>query len=147
MATSPTTQPGQEDLAAFLPHGTGIGYTVSNVPPAPPPPYVPTFIENAAISVPGGGSFRLNRYYFATPETANYLVVRYGLLGAIAKDVNYGTITVNVQQELVVLPNGAQYPAGLLAWAFIEWPEDKNPGQADAWIKTAIANLMARGAK
>ncbi len=135
--------------AIFVPQGIGLGMPQNSAPPPAPPPFKPTFVEDVEITVPDegdvkGGTFRYNSEYFATAETADYLVKRYGLVGAIAVPVSYGMYTVNVPQEMVVLPNGSAYPAGLLAQAFVEWPEDKDPGVADTWVRQAIANLLAR---
>ena len=131
-------------LGPFLPHGTGPGYTTSNDPVPTQPPYVPTFRTDVTVQVPGAGNFRLNSTQFATAETADYLAKRYGAIGTFEKEVGFGPYVISAPQETLIFTGGVAYNAGDLAEAFILWPEDKDPGVADRWIRQAIANLQAK---
>jgi hypothetical protein len=119
------------------------------MPPPKNQPYAPTYLPQQYVSQPGNdGSVQrqpINVFYFATLETANWLLAKYNSKGSVLSVPFEGAggpdIATSEVLELV-WPNGVAINAGLLASL---WTQNAgSPDTADALVKSAIA---ARGAQ
>ena len=111
--------------------------------------FVPTFMGNTQnVDIITGTVSNLNNRYFATPETAEWLITQklpqLGFAGAtiISKPAGAsgGPFVANAQELWIQLPDGTQMNAGQLAACYINNPEAQFPGLADQNVK---ANIQA----
>jgi hypothetical protein len=115
----------------------------------PAPPFHPTFRQDVTGTSAYGGSWQLNPYYFATPQTADYMSQRFHAVGWSEVPVfpAGGPFSVNAGEIHLVFAGGISYNCGLLAEYFVEYPEDQLPGLAESKVNQAIANLQQRAAQ
>lgn len=127
-----------------------------NSPAAPPrpavaaaPPFRPAF-EQPRWHGLNDTSGPLNEEYFATAETADYLMRRYGGLTVVEEDfiASGGAFRSEPKMRLVrfLSPAGnhADVNAGWLAAYFRAMPEDEFPGLADKYVRKIIGDFCAR---
>lgn len=120
-----------------------------DVQPPSPPPFQPTFRQDVIGTSAYGGSWQLNPYYFATPETADYMTRRFHAVGWVEVPVfpAGGPFSVNVGEIHLIFAGGGTYNCGLLAEYFVQYPEGQLPGLAERTVNQAIANLQQRAAQ
>jgi len=128
---------------------------VTQTPAAPI--FTPTFMTNVAnINTATGNAAPLNPMYFATPETAQWLVTQklpqLGFPGATIIQKNSGSdggpFVANQQELWIQLPDGTKFNAGFLADYYKRNPEDKFPGLADKYAKDVVnSEIKAQGGK
>jgi len=118
------------------------------VDPPSPAPFRPTFRQDVVGTSVYGGSWQLNPYYFATPETAGYMSQRFHSVGWIEVPVFPANtpFSVNVGEIHLMFAGGVSYNCGLLAEYFVQYPEDQFPGLAERTVNQAIANLQQKAA-
>ena len=118
------------------------------VDPPSPAPFRPTFRQDVVGTSVYGGSWQLNPYYFATPETAGYMSQRFHSVGWIEVPVFPANtpFSVIVGEIHLMFAGGVSYNCGLLAEYFVQYPEDQFPGLAERTVNQAIANLQQKAA-
>ncbi len=110
---------------------------------------VPTFEQQYIYVTNNTGGYDtipLNRYYFATQETAEALRQRYAPSGSIVFIPFGGSGGPNIasaNERHIRWGNGVTINAGLLGSFFDLNPEDKFPTVADNAVKREIANRGA----
>jgi len=113
------------------------------VEPPPTPPFHPMFRQDVIGTSAYGGSWQLNPYYFATPETADYMMRRFHAIGWAERPSTAanGPFTVNAPEIVLIFQGGVAINCGMLARYFDLWPEDQVPGLAERTVNEAIANV------
>ena len=106
---------------------------------APPEaPFVPVF-RNATIT-DGKQVWALNRTYFASQETAQWIASKYGngLVVEVPAGGNGGFFSASANEYHVKLADGRLVNAGILAGYYERNPPDKFPGLADKLIRAQL---------
>src|SRR5581483_12441599 len=152
---SAPSPPAPSLLAAFRPPPGQPATTTTN--PAAPPVFRPTFQGDVAnVNTATGAASPLNPMYFATPETADWLINQklpeLGYPGAKIVMRNSGSdggpFVANKQEIWVQLPDGTEMNAGFLADYYKRNPEDQFPGLADNYLKQIInGEIQAQAGK
>ena len=97
------------------------------------PPFVPSFREVTGSIGDGVRSFPMNRMYFATQETAQWIANKYG-----AGEVVEVPTLASANEYHVRLRDGRLVNAGILAGYYERNPPDKFPGLADTLIRNQL---------
>lgn len=132
------------DLKAW---GRVLLYAIAHPPHRVPEPFRPTF-ENPRWYGVGGTSGSLNPAYFATPQTAEYILKRFG--GKEIVKVPFlaaGSPFRSEPEQLFIrfrTPGGrnCDVNAGWLAEFFQAMPEDEFPGLAERYARQMIQGEM-----
>ncbi len=104
-------------------------------------PFVPVF--QTATVTDGTNVWQMNTNYFADQATAQWLANRYGNGQVVQTPVfsDGGPYSASLNQNDIVLANGAKVNAGLLASYYVRNPESDFPGLAETLIQSQLAQL------
>ncbi len=96
--------------------------------------FQPTF-EQAAVHGPYGGEQLLNSDYFATQETAEWIMKRFGAVAVFFKPYEgTGGGYTAPQERWLRFSDGTEMNAGNLAAYFVRNPEKDFPGLAEKFV-------------
>ena len=114
--------------------------------------FTPTFQQAQNVDILTGTVTALNPTYFATPDTADWLVneklPQLGFPGATVIEkqaqASGGPFVANQQELWIQLPDGTQLNAGQLADYYIRNPENQFPNVADTFVTQIINGEMGK---
>jgi hypothetical protein len=110
--------------------------------PPPPPPFTPTFEDPGyVVATDGSGaSSALNKFYFATEETATKMMELFDAAQVVS--IPYlgvgGVFSTNAEERWLVWSDGIACNAGILAAYYTRNPEDRFPNVA----KNAVLQMI-----
>jgi hypothetical protein len=116
--------------------------------PPPEPAFVPTYEPVPVLTNAWGGHETLNGLYFASRETALYIMKRFGGLSIFEAPIDAaaggGFTSTDWTMWHIRFPGGFDMNAGVLAGYFLRGPEKDFPGWAASGIRDAIKARAGR---